>query len=174
MRALSARAAGRRQDTGAALVEFALVLPVFMALVLGMFSGGLAYEHKQEVTNAAREAARFGATLALDQCVPSTQCGGESWAQLVQSIAVERSNGTLDAAQVCAALVSGPGTDPVAYDSTHTTAGGTAPCFTDNSADTGYRVQVSVSRGDEILALFFAVHVNVGSSAVAKYEAPPS
>ena len=33
-------------ERGAALVEFALILPVFMMLVLGMFSGGIAYNHK--------------------------------------------------------------------------------------------------------------------------------
>src|SRR5438105_9682196 len=44
-----------KNESGAALVEFALILPVFMMLVLGTFTGGLAYSTKQEITSAARE-----------------------------------------------------------------------------------------------------------------------
>jgi Flp pilus assembly protein TadG len=32
-----------RTERGAALVEFAIILPVFMIIVLGMFSGAVAY-----------------------------------------------------------------------------------------------------------------------------------
>jgi Flp pilus assembly protein TadG len=156
-------------DEGAVIVEFALLLPVFMMLILGMFTGGVAYNHKLEITNAAREGARYGATVPVAQCNGSA-CGGQTWAQLVRAIAVERSNGSLEAAKVCVALVSGPGTAPVAVSSNHTTAGGTSPCFVDKSSDTGRRVQVSVQRTDKLEAIAFTTDLKLTSKAVARYE----
>ena len=52
-----------KSESGAALVEFALLLPVFMALVLGMLSGGLIYNQKMDLTHATREGARYGAAI---------------------------------------------------------------------------------------------------------------
>ena len=49
-------------DRGAALVEFALVLPVMTMLILGMVSGGRLYDHKMNLTFAAREGARYWAS----------------------------------------------------------------------------------------------------------------
>ncbi|HLI15239.1 MAG TPA: TadE/TadG family type IV pilus assembly protein [Acidimicrobiales bacterium] len=161
-----------RDERGAALVEFALALPVFVALLLGMFTGGIAYLHQEELTNAAREAARYGSVLPPDQCDSAGACGGLDWAQLVQQVAVERSDGTLVASQVCVALVSGPGSSPVAYDSSHTTAGGTSPCFDDGSSDTGFRVQVSLTRSDTLDAFFFSHALELTSHAIARYEVP--
>jgi Flp pilus assembly protein TadG len=157
-------------ERGAALVEFALILPVFMMLVLGMFSGGSAYNHQSSLANSAREAARYGATVAEAQCTPSSNCSGQTWAQLVQSVAVERSNGDLTTAGVCVALVSGPGNAPVATDSAHTTAGGTSACYVDNSADTAKRVQVTVSRPDTLEALVLTMNLTLHAEATAKYE----
>jgi len=59
-------------DKGAAIVEFAVALPLLMVLVVGIFDFGGAFNLKQELNNAAREGARFGAAqptndLALAQ-----------------------------------------------------------------------------------------------------------
>ena len=43
-------------------------------LVVGMLTGGLALQHKQQVTSAAREAARYGATVPELQCVSTANC----------------------------------------------------------------------------------------------------
>jgi Flp pilus assembly protein TadG len=157
-------------ERGAALVEFALILPVFMMLVLGMFSGGIAYNHQSSLANSAREAARYGATVAEAQCSPTSNCSGKTWAQLVQAVAVERSNGDLTTAGVCVALVSGPGNAPVATDSAHTTAGGTSPCYVDNSSDTAKRLQETGSRPDTLEALVFSMNLTLRAQAIAKYE----
>jgi Flp pilus assembly protein TadG len=157
-------------ERGTAVVEFAIVLPVLAMLIMGIFTGGFAYNNKQQITLAAREGARFGATLAQDQCATPSDCGGFNWAQLVQDVTVKRSAGSLSTAGVCVALVSGPGTAPVAVDSTHTTAGGTNACYVDNSSDSGKRVQVKVWRSDRLDAVVYSTSLTLNASAMALFE----
>jgi Flp pilus assembly protein TadG len=152
------------------LIEFALVLPVFMVLVLGSFTGAIAYNDKASVTQGAREGARYGATLAIHQCDDVANCGGLDWAQLVQSTAVNHSAGSATTSSVCVALVSGSGATQAAIDSNHTTAGGTSPCWIDSSIDTSLRVQVSISRVDTINFLVDSMAVTLLSQATSKYE----
>jgi Flp pilus assembly protein TadG len=54
-RPLSAR------EAGAVAVEFALILPIFLVLVLGIAEMGRAYNIQVSLTEAAREAARYAA-----------------------------------------------------------------------------------------------------------------
>ena len=49
---------GRRDQEGAAAVEFALLLPLLVLLLFGMIEFGLAFNSRIQATNAAREAAR--------------------------------------------------------------------------------------------------------------------
>lgn len=53
---LSRRARG---ESGQELVEFAIIAPVLVMLLLGIFWFGRAYNTRQTVTRAAREGARF-------------------------------------------------------------------------------------------------------------------
>jgi len=46
---------------GASIVEFAVSLPFLIVLVVGIFDFGGAFNLKQELNNAARQGARFGA-----------------------------------------------------------------------------------------------------------------
>jgi Flp pilus assembly protein TadG len=55
-----------------ALVEFALIVPVMLLLVLGMFDLGRAFVFAVAVQNGAREAARMGERAALDPTVTNT------------------------------------------------------------------------------------------------------
>jgi len=50
-----------RSTDAAALVEFAVALPLLVVLVVGIFDFGGAFNLKQELSNAAREGARFAA-----------------------------------------------------------------------------------------------------------------
>jgi Flp pilus assembly protein TadG len=50
----------RRRSRGQALVEFAVVLPVFFLVVAGMFDFGLGIYSDLTLVNAAREGARLG------------------------------------------------------------------------------------------------------------------
>ena len=57
----------RRADEGAAAVEFALLFPIFMILALGIINGGFAFSRQINVTQAAREASRYGATYDISR-----------------------------------------------------------------------------------------------------------
>lgn len=57
---------GRPLDGGAAAVEFALLLPLFVMLVFGIISGGFTFDRWISVTQSAREASRFAATYPVD------------------------------------------------------------------------------------------------------------
>lgn len=48
----------RPRDSGQSLAEFAIVLPILLALLVGIFEFGVAWNRKQVLTNAAREGAR--------------------------------------------------------------------------------------------------------------------
>src|SRR3954462_965659 len=122
---------GRRGagDRGAALVEFALVFPLLAFLLFGIFGAAVVLNRRLSVTQAAREGARYGATVPSEQCTPVTACSGLNWAQLVRNVTAQRSAGAIAASNVCVALVSGPGTAPVAVGTSFTTAGGSSPCY---------------------------------------------
>jgi Flp pilus assembly protein TadG len=170
------RSAGRvrrlgHADDAAVLAEFALVVPVLLMLVVGMITSGMVLNRQLSMSYASREAARYGATLPSDQCEPVSACGGLTWAEVVRSVAVQRGGDGVTTSSVCAALVSGPGTAPVALTAAHTTAGGTQPCYVDGSADTGLRVQVAVRRSDSIELIVASLPLIVGAKATARAEA---
>ena len=52
------------RERGQALVEFALVLGLFLILLMGIVDFGLALSSRVSLTNAAREGARLGAVQA--------------------------------------------------------------------------------------------------------------
>jgi Flp pilus assembly protein TadG len=56
----------RGDESGAALVEFALVIGIFMLVLYGLISYGMIMATKQRVTNAASEAARSAVGEAND------------------------------------------------------------------------------------------------------------
>src|SRR5918994_3096617 len=60
----------RHESRGAAMVEFALVLPVLIVLLFGIIEFTRAYNAKTSMTHAAREGAR---TLALRGSVSDAQ-----------------------------------------------------------------------------------------------------
>lgn len=60
---LRCRLSGRRK--GQAIVEFALIVPIFLLLVLGVYEFGRAWNVYQVVTDAAREGARVAVIANL-------------------------------------------------------------------------------------------------------------
>ena len=60
-----------RDTDAAALMEFAVALPLLVVLVVGIFDFGGAFNLKQELNNAAREGARFGAAQPSNDISPT-------------------------------------------------------------------------------------------------------
>jgi len=59
-----------RSTEAAALAEFAVALPLLIVLVVGIYDFGGAFNMKQELNNALREGARFGAAQPTnDLCI---------------------------------------------------------------------------------------------------------
>lgn len=147
--------APRRED-GASLVEFALLAPVLMSLLLGMFTGGLAYNRKISITSAVREGARFGATLDCNAtCVAATP--STTWTTQVTQRVVDASGGELTAGNVCVWLG---------------TASGTTNCgLGDPAGATGTMiVKVSATRGARIEYVFASQSLTLKASTANRYE----
>ncbi len=151
-----------------------MILPLAMMLILGLFTGAVAYNQKLSLTHAAREGARYAATVHQNQAFTSGK-----WDTNVRDLIVERADGELSGAgvNICVALVSGVSADPAnvappALSADHTTqADGTSGCFPDSSSDTARRVQVLVKRPGKINALVFVTNLTLTSKAQAHHEA---
>lgn len=66
------RAADPGRERGQSLVELAIVLPVLLALVVGIFEFGRAWNVYQVITNAAREGARLAVIPTSSESVVRT------------------------------------------------------------------------------------------------------
>ena len=159
-------------ETGASLVEFALVLPLFFMVVLGMLTGGLAYSRKLSVAQAAREGARYGATLPISTAVPLS-----TWLSRVSDLTIASSDGELSSGKpgrfVCVAYVSASGA------ATRQQTVGTAapvvesqPCIADDGRSGEARVQVLARRTSELEVLVYSRDLTLSSHAVARFENP--
>jgi hypothetical protein len=105
--------ARRRTDRGAVAVEFALVLPVLVMLLLGTVTTGLVYSDHLSIANAAREGGRFGSAVNFCGASTCTVADTTQWADSVQARvrqAYYNSGSTLSASQVCVLLVNSSGT----------------------------------------------------------------
>jgi Flp pilus assembly protein TadG len=60
----------RRDDRGQGMVEFALIVPVFLLIIVGLLDGALAVFNYSTVSNAARQGARVA---IVDQDVASIE-----------------------------------------------------------------------------------------------------
>lgn len=60
---------GMRGDSGASALEFALVAPVLLLLVLGLIEFGFMFQTQLALTHAAREGARIAAVGQFDPAV---------------------------------------------------------------------------------------------------------
>jgi Flp pilus assembly protein TadG len=156
-----------RGERGATLVEFALTVPLFVAMILFLVTGGLAYNQKLDLLHAVREGARYGATVPQNQVFVSG-----TWATNVRDIVVDRSNGDLTAAQVCVALVSqSPGVVVGgSSQASYTTQASGLPCYDDGNRDSGTRIQISASRPAQLEALTFTRSLTLTAKATARYE----
>ena len=91
-----------RQQRGAAAVEFALVVPVLLSMLLGVIDFGMAYGQSINLQGAAREAARQGVTDGDVIAAANNARGGElDNAKLQVKFAVNTSGGAPGVMVVC-------------------------------------------------------------------------
>lgn len=132
-------------------------------LVFGMLSGGILLFRSITLSDTAREATRYAATLPVESTT-------SDWLDAVVQRAVDSANGELDATHtdrsVCVALIGTSGSDGRWLDGT-TTAG---TCFADGRPADESRVQVVVSRQGVFNAVFFSRTITLTGQAVARYE----
>jgi hypothetical protein len=156
------RACGAGEETGVALIEFALVVPILMVLLLGMLDFGKAFNYWIDSTQLASSGARWAVVNATPgQCVDgSTATTLQQYIQCQADTAELRNGGTSsikDKAQVC---ISFP---PV--------AGHTAPLI-------GDPVRVTVS-ADYSWLPFISQKISIVKTTLSgvstmRLEAPPS
>ena len=63
------RRRGEKGEKGQALVEFALLIPIFLIMVFSIVDFGMGFYSWITVTNSAREGARLGAVQATEQLI---------------------------------------------------------------------------------------------------------
>lgn len=104
---------GPGREKGAVAVEFALVLPVFLVLVLGIFEFGRAFNIQISLSQAARESARYTAVHYNDTdfSTPAAQAAGVAAAPSVPlleatHVGISYKNTDGSVASKCAAGVS--------------------------------------------------------------------
>lgn len=144
-------------EQGSALVELALVLPIVMALLLGVVTGGISYNRKISMTNAVREATRFGATL------DDTNSWGPSVAARVKDLAPSE----LETTQICVELVRAPST-VLHSEPTSCPFAGKPADPTDSSGKC--LVKVWVQRQSKLEAFFYSKTLTLTAAAVNRFE----
>lgn len=92
---------GLRDERGTALVEFALVLPMLLAVLVGILSFGRAMNYDEQATHLANEAARYAAV----DSVPAGATGtlGQWVRSQVDSPELANATGAVSGTQVCIA-----------------------------------------------------------------------
>jgi hypothetical protein len=163
----TARGSSGPRDSGASLVEFALIAPLLVVLLLGTITGGIALSHQNSIKNAAREGVRFG---AVNPVAPGSE---NAYLGRVLTEAVNAATGDLDTGvggrYVCAAYVNetngvfrGQMTSGTpSYDTGNL-------CFADGRTEE--RVQVLARRDDSIEAVFYSHSLTLEGRAVTRYE----
>jgi hypothetical protein len=164
------------------VVEFALVLPVLMILLLGIFSGAMAWNQSQALGQGSRVAARYASTLPLPVDVGDGLYASKmhTWLDGIADRAIAASEGAMDAgvAQrvVCVAYVHLPDATPTETVSRQRVGSGTptsttTPCFTDGQPATERRVQVVLERQGSINTGFYRQTIDIRRRVVYRYEA---
>ncbi len=181
-----------RQDAelGASAVEFALLFPIFVMIVIGTINFGIAYERWIASTQGAREGSRFGATLSL------TAAGGgpttpNPWLEQVSTRTIAASELLIDGADptraipgmvACVALKVQPptATSPTTFQHVIATAGstgvitrtyasGACPGMTPPSS--GDYVQVSIRSPRGISWFLGSTTVTIAGRSTSRFEA---
>jgi Flp pilus assembly protein TadG len=184
----------RDAERGASIVEFAIILPVFMALVLGAFTGAAAYNRKLSLVSAAREGSRLGATLPVSPVNSTCTVGStdmDKWLNCIKTAVVQAAGGDLRTGgatrYVCVAYVNNTGStgnglgaadDQTSYaywDSSDTEHGpfvglATDVCDSNTVVSTERQVQVVVKQAASLQVALASTSLTLTASSVSRYE----
>jgi Flp pilus assembly protein TadG len=161
------------------MVEFAIVLPLLLIVVFGIISFGFIFNHKLSLTEGAREAGRFGATLPVTNFATAGDPMQE-WLDAITSRVVADTTGSLDPGvsnrTICVAYVFPSGTAGMDETRRRLEAGGTTtysnePCFVDGRPNDERRVQVRVGRDAKLEAVVFSMTIPLTADSVTRFEA---
>ena len=165
------RARGHR---GAALVEFALVLPVLTLFLFGIVQFGIAYDRQQSVNSGAREGARLGALelTTMDDISRSVLASYAASAAAGEdpTITVSDSSGTVIGTRDSSGtfLISGTSTHPDTPDPAREDDYTLMPCGRATPSDF---IHLEVSTPYDITIPFFGVQtVDIDSEAEFRCE----
>lgn len=161
-----------RDERGAALVEMALIFPLFFMLLLGTISSAIAYGQSSSITNATREASRFGATLTVEGDL-------SAWLASVATAAEGAAIGDVDVMKdghsVCVAYVYPDGTETedktlsLTVDKTGAVEAKTE-CYSDGRPNNERRVQVVILRPAKIETGFWSNDITLSARAAGIFE----
>ncbi len=143
-------------ERGAALIEMALVTPILLLLVIGIWTTARAWNVHNTLDHSVREAARYGATVDPWTTGTSTDtCGGGSSEADVRCAADEQ----LSAAAINPALVNSTCIELAAN-----------PCAVGNATGND-KVAVTLTYPNyQLDFVFFSVSVDLSATAVSRYE----
>lgn len=143
------------RERGAALVEMALVAPILIVLLFGIWSVARAYNVKNTMDHAVREGARFGATI-------------DPWDAGTSPDETEAVvEGELAAAAIPSGIVTFHCVELVEEGNDGCDVGGTDQVV-DAPAD---QIVVRISVDDyELSFIFFSLEIDFSSQAAARYE----
>lgn len=158
------------RERGAVLIEFALILPVFVVLLLGTITGGLALATNNSMTNAVREASRLGATLPK----PAAPEGWDDWADAVRERASDLAGGDLSEDQVCVDVRKKTASDSDLLGSSLPVgcASAAAPPVPDSTPIDACVVRVWAQRTANLNAFVFSQDLTLRAQTIARYERP--
>jgi hypothetical protein len=184
-----------RGERGSSVVEFALILPVFLAIVLGAFTGAAAYSRKQDIVSAAREGARVAATLSVSPVNSSCTTGStdmDKWLNCVKAAVVQAASGDLNPGgstrYICVAYINNTGNlqsgvaqadDQTSYawwDASDTEHGpfvgapSSDVCDLTTVSSTDREVQVVVKQSATLQVALASTSLTLKGSAVARFE----
>ena len=157
-----------RTERGAAALEFALIAPILILLLIGVVTTAMAYSDHLSATNAVREGARYGAAADVSS---------SGWATSVRDRVKQvyfNAGVTVTNDQICVRLVQADGTTAA-----QAVGGqcGTAPSPPSSMATDSCAVLVWMQRPETIdLVVAPSLKFNIGAQSVAYYgrEAPPT
>ncbi len=165
----------RDDERGVSAVEFALVFPLLIVLTVGMFYAGIALHRQLSLDHAARDGARHGATLVIDDENDGVDGYLDSIVERTKQAATGELNDTgADGRFICVAVRYRDNGDYVEQRRIEGDAPASLPsgdlCFDDDRPDNEQRVQVWIGRDTVFDAVFLRRTISLDTTALARYE----